>query len=78
MDTELLVFRRVHKFARSGTLLKEIEVNEIRRVQGRNVAARMTLKDTLKRGSSTEFALADIEIEKPLPPKIFSLGELTW
>ena len=45
---------------------------------GRNVATRMTLKDSLRKGSSTEFVLREIEIDRPLPPKIFSLGELTW
>jgi len=78
VDTELLVFRRAAKFARSGTLLKEIEVSEIRRVSGRNVPTRMTVKDALKRGSSTELIVKEIEIDPQLPPKIFSLGELTW
>lgn len=78
VDTEIFLFRRAHKFARSGTLLKEIEVDEIRRIAGRNVATRMTLRDSLKRGSSTTFVLADIEIDRPLQPDVFSLGELTW
>ncbi len=78
IDKELFIFRKAQKFARSGTLLKEIEVNEIRRVAGRNVVTRMTLRDSLRRGSSTEFVVSEIEIDRPLPPKIFSLGELTW
>ncbi len=78
VDTEIFLFRRVHKFARSGTLLKEIEVEEIRTIAGRNVATRMRLRDSLKRNSSTVFVLDAIEIDRPLPPKIFSLGELTW
>ncbi len=78
VDKELFIFRKAQKFARSGTLLKEIEVNEIQRVAGRNVVTRMTLRDSLRRGSSTEFVIGEIEIDRPLPPKIFSLGELTW
>ena len=78
VDTAIFVYRKVHKFARSGALLKEIEVSEIRRISGRNVATRMTLRDSLKRGSSTTFAISEIEIDRPLPAKIFSLGELTW
>ncbi len=78
VDKELWIFRKAQKFARSGTLLKELQVNEIRSVAGRNVVTRMTLRDSLRRGSSTEVAIRDIEIDRPLPPKIFSLGELTW
>lgn len=78
VDTGIFAYRKVHKFARSGTLLKEIEVAEIRRIAGRDVATRMTLRDSLKKNSSTTFVLSEIEIDRPLPPNIFSLGELTW
>jgi outer membrane lipoprotein-sorting protein len=78
VDSSLFLPRRIHKFARSGALLKEVEVDEIRSIAGRNVITRMTLRDTLKRGSSTSFVMSRIEIDIQLPPTIFSLGELTW
>jgi outer membrane lipoprotein-sorting protein len=78
VDSSLFLPRRIHKLARSGALLKEVEVDEIRSIAGRNVITRMTLRDTLKRGSSTSFVMSRIEIDIKLPPTIFSLGELTW
>ena len=78
VDSKLFIYRRVHKYSRSGTLLKEVEVDELRQVAGYNVATRMTLRDTLKKSSSTEFAMDRIEIDVPLDPRTFSLGTLTW
>jgi outer membrane lipoprotein-sorting protein len=78
VDKDLLIFRKAQKFARSGRLLKEVQVIEIRRVADRNVVTRMILRDSLRRDSSTEFDIGELEIDRPLPPGIFSLGELTW
>ena len=78
IDQELFIFRKVNKFSRSGTLLKELQVLQISRVAGHNVATRMVLKDILKRNSSTEFVLDKLEIDVPLPKDTFSLRGLTW
>ena len=78
IDQELFIYRQVHKFSRSGKLLKEIMIDDIRHISGKNIAFHMVLKDTLKRDSSTEFFIHDIEIDIHLEPGIFSLEELTW
>ena len=78
VDQELFIYRRIHKFSRSGKLLKELEVTDIQEVSGRNIAMRMTLRDTLKKSSKTEFVMDEIELDIPLPEDTFSLGELTW
>jgi outer membrane lipoprotein-sorting protein len=78
VDTELMIYRRVHKFSRSGKLLKELDVTDIREIAGRNIAMRMTLRDALKRNSQTEFVMDELAIDIPLPEDVFSLGELTW
>jgi len=78
IDKELFIYRQIHKFSRSGKLLKEISINNIRQVSGKNIPFHMVLKDTLKRNSSTEFFINDIKINLHLDPDIFSLEELTW
>jgi outer membrane lipoprotein-sorting protein len=78
VDTELFIYRRVHKFSRSGKLLKEMDVQQIREVQGHQIATRMILRDTLKSRSSTEFRVDEIAIDPPLDPDMFSLRTLTW
>ena len=78
IDKKLFIYRQVHKFSRSGKLLKEITADDIRKVSGKAVPFHMVLKDTLKRDSSTEFFIQSIEIDIQLEPDIFSLEELTW
>jgi len=72
------MYRQVHKFSRSGKLLKEISIDDIRQVSGKNIPFHMVLKDALKKNSSTEFFINDIKINLHLDPDIFSLEELTW
>lgn len=78
IDKELFIYRKIHKFSRSGKLLKEIMCDDVRQVSGKNIAFHMVLKDTMKRNSSTEFVINDIQINIPLKASIFSLEELTW
>jgi outer membrane lipoprotein-sorting protein len=78
IDTTLFIYRRVHKFSRSGKLLKNITISEIREVSGRHVPVRMVLEDTVKGNSSTEFIVRAMKIDIPLDPRLFSLEELSW
>jgi len=78
IDTKLFIYRQIHKFSRSGKLLKEITIDDIRQISGKNIPFYMMLKDTLKRNSRTEFFINDIKIDLRLEPDIFSLEELTW
>jgi len=78
IDREIFIYRRVHKYSRSGKLLKIVEIEEIREVSGRHVPVRMKLVDSIKGNSSTYFTVTDIEIDLALDPGLFSLEELTW
>jgi len=78
VDTELFVFRKVHKFSLSGKLLKEMTATEFVRKSGKNIPVRMIMKDTMKRNSSTEFHIEELDLEADIPESTFSLEELTW
>jgi outer membrane lipoprotein-sorting protein len=78
VDTELFVFRKVHKFSLSGKLLKEMFATEFLRQSGKVIPVRMIMKDTMKRNSSTEFRIEELDLEADVPESTFSLEELTW
>ena len=78
MDTEMFVYRRVHKFSRSGKLLKEMHITDFTAQDGLNIPTRIVMSDKLKKNSRTEFLVEEIEIGIPLDAKLFSLEELTF
>jgi len=63
-------------FAKSGKLLKRMEMSDVVRVQGRWYPRKMTFKDMLKDGKGTEFIVAEIEFDVPIPPDILNKGSL--
>lgn len=78
IDTDYFIYRQIHKFSKSGRLLKEIAASDFRNINGKYISFYMVLKDTLKSNSSTEFIIDELEINIRLPRNIFSLEELTW
>jgi outer membrane lipoprotein-sorting protein len=78
VDTELYVMRRAEQYALSGRLLKVVEVQELMRQAGKVFPSHLTIRDQLKRDTRTEFILEEAEIGIDLPPRIFSVEELTW
>ncbi len=78
IDTELFVARRSEQYALSGRLLKEIEMDRIETIGGYTIARRMIISDALKRNSSTEFTLDDVQFDIQVDDDLFSLEELSW
>jgi outer membrane lipoprotein-sorting protein len=78
VDTELYVARQTYKYSRSGDLLKEITLEDYTRQKGKVIPTRLTVEDSLKSDSRTEFIIHEIEIGIDLDPNLFSLEELTW
>jgi hypothetical protein len=78
VDTEMFVYRQVHKFSRSGKLLKEMYITDFTVQDGLTIPTRIVMSDKLKKNSRTEFLVEEIEIGIALDPKFFSLEELTF
>jgi outer membrane lipoprotein-sorting protein len=78
VDPVLWSPRRMQQFSLSNRLLKESRLSDFKQVAGRMVPTRVVLEDKLKKGSSTEFLVQDIEIGIALDPALFSLEKLTW
>ena len=78
IDKERFVGVKGSKYARSGTLLKELEVKEWTELQGMIIPVRMIMRDAMKKNSSTEFILDTLNLDAEPDESIFSLEELSW
>jgi hypothetical protein len=63
-------------YAKSGQLLKRLEMNDIVKIQGRWFPMTMVYKDMLKDGNGTKFSITSIEFDIPIPPHIFTKAAL--
>jgi len=76
VDKERYITLRENRYAKSGKLLKTLEVKSIIKVQNRWVANRAIFRDVLKKGNGTEFVLDSIEFNADIPSHIFSKAAL--
>ncbi|MGD2035771.1 MAG: outer membrane lipoprotein-sorting protein [Bacteroidales bacterium] len=63
-------------YAKSGQLLKRMELFDITKIGSRWYPKKMVFKDMLKKGAGTEFIIVDIEFDKEIPEYIFSKAAL--
>jgi len=76
VDKERYVVLKEERFAKSGKLLKGLEVKSVRRVGERWVPDRVVFRDALKQGGGTEFKVASIEFDAAIPEALFSKASL--
>jgi outer membrane lipoprotein-sorting protein len=76
VDKERFIVLKEYLYAKSGALLKQIEVREMMQVQGRWVAKNALFKDVLKEGDGTELIVDAIIFDKRIPDVIFSKASL--
>jgi hypothetical protein len=62
--------------AKSGKLLKSVEIREVMKVQNRWIAKSVLYKDALKNGEGTEFFIDSIALDAAIPAGIFSKAAL--
>ena len=63
-------------YAKSGKLLKKLELSRLKQIQGRWFPMKMTFKDMLKSGKGTEFIISEIEFDKPIPEYLLTKAAL--
>jgi outer membrane lipoprotein-sorting protein len=63
-------------YAKSGTLLKKMELSDIVQIDGRWFPKHMRFKDMLKEGKGTEFIIDDINFDVNIPAYRFSKASL--
>lgn len=78
VDKETYMYLRVEQYAKSGRLLKEMDIVDVEEVGGKVIPVQMVIADAMKKKSSTVFTIHDIQIGLVISPDLFSLQELTW
>ncbi len=63
-------------YAKSGKLLKRMELFDITKIGNRWYPKKIVFKDMLKKGDGTEFIIVDIEFDKTIPEHIFTKASL--
>jgi outer membrane lipoprotein-sorting protein len=63
-------------YAKSGKLLKRLELKDVARLEDRWFPKRMLFKDMLKKGKGTEFVIQDIKFDQDIPKHIFTKAAL--
>jgi outer membrane lipoprotein-sorting protein len=72
VDKERFIILKENLYAKSGTLLKQIDVQEMMQVEGRWMPKTALYKDVLKEGEGTELIIDSITFNKKIPDYIFS------
>ena len=76
IDAERFVPLRQEMYAKSGQLLKRMELSDVERIQGRWFPKTMIYKDMLKEGKGTEFRITKIQFDAAIPEHVFSKASL--
>jgi outer membrane lipoprotein-sorting protein len=76
VDQERNIPLREELYAKSGKLLKRIQLSDVQNVQGRWFPMKMVYKDMLKSGDGTQFMFGNLKLDENLPENIFSKASL--
>jgi hypothetical protein len=76
VDKERYVPLQENLYAKSGKLLKTMEVREVTEVQNHWIAKSILYKDVLKEGEGTEFFVDSIVLDAVIPDYLFSKAAL--
>ena len=70
------IILKEHLYAKSGKLLKTVEINDVENIEGRWIPMTALFKDVLKEGGGTKMIIETIEFNKNIPDYIFSKASL--
>ena len=76
VDKKYMVPRKQQLFAKSGKMLKVIELSDMFQVDSRWYPKRMLFQDVLLKGKGTEFIVESINFDEDIPNHIFSKASL--
>jgi outer membrane lipoprotein-sorting protein len=76
VDKERFLVLKEERFAKSGRLLKTLEVKAVTRFADRWIQSEVVFRDVLKEGNGTEFRIETIEFDARIPEAVFSKAAL--
>src|SRR5664279_571800 len=76
IDKDRFIPLKKELYAKSGILLKRLELSDVKQIQGRWFPKKILFKDVLKEGDGTEFQIEEINFNIAIPDYIFSKASL--
>ena len=76
IDSERWLPLKEERYAKSGRLLKNMEINEVFNVENRWYPKKMTFKDMLSRGKGTEYIIESIDFDVEIPDYMLTKAAL--
>jgi outer membrane lipoprotein-sorting protein len=76
VDRDRYIPLKKELYAKSGMLLKRMELSDVIQIQGRWFPKKILFKDVLKEGEGTEFIIEDIQFNVNIPEYILSKASL--
>ena len=76
VDKDRFIPLKKELYAKSGVLLKRMDLSDVIQIQGRWFPKKILFKDVLKEGEGTEFQIEEINFNTPIPEYIFSKASL--
>jgi len=76
VDAERWIPLKEERYAKSGKLLKRIEIPEVFQVEGRWFPKKMYFKDMLSKGHGTEYEVESLQFDVDFPEHIFTKASL--
>jgi len=76
VDKDRYIPLKKELYAKSGILLKRMELSDVIQIQNRWFPKRILFKDVLKEGEGTEFIIEDIQFNAEIPDYILSKASL--
>jgi hypothetical protein len=76
VDKERYLVLKENLYARSGKLLKTVDVREAMHVHNHWLAKSIIYRDVLKEGDGTEFHIDNITLDAEIPDYLFSKASL--
>jgi outer membrane lipoprotein-sorting protein len=76
VDRDRLIPLKEELYAKTGRLLKKMELKDATKIQARWFPRRLIFKDMLKTGQGTEFIIEEIAFDQPIAAHIFSKAAL--
>ncbi len=76
IDTQYNVPLKIELYAKGGRLIRIIEEENIKKIQDKYIAHKITIRDLRKKDSITHIEFEDIQINEPLDDSVFTKGNL--
>ena len=76
VDCDRLIPLKEEMYAKTGKLLKKMELKDVEKIQARWFPKRLIFKDMLKTGKGTEFIIEEIAFDQPIAAYLFSKAAL--